>query len=66
MRTTLNLDEELVEEAMAATGARTKTAVVHLGLRELVEAAARHRLATLKGKIPEASAPRRRRPRPKD
>ena len=65
MRTTLNLDEDLVEEAMAVTGARSKTVVVHLGLRALVEAAARHRLAALAGKIPDVRAPRRRRPRPK-
>ena len=66
MRTTLNLDEELVEEAMAVTGAKTKSAVVRLGLRALVEAAARKRLAALEGKIPDATAPRRRRPRPED
>ncbi|MGH7542492.1 MAG: type II toxin-antitoxin system VapB family antitoxin [Gemmatimonadota bacterium] len=61
----MNLDDELVEEAMAVTGAKSKTVVVHLGLRALVEAAARRRLAALKGKIPDARAPRRRRPRPK-
>ncbi|HET9582232.1 MAG TPA: type II toxin-antitoxin system VapB family antitoxin [Gemmatimonadota bacterium] len=61
MRTTLNLDEDLVKEAMAVTGAKGKTEVVNLGLKALVEAAARHRLAALAGKIPEARAPRRRR-----
>ena len=66
MRTTLNLDQDLVEEAMAVTGAKTKTTVVHLGLRALVETAARHRLAALKGKIPDATAPRRRRLPAKD
>jgi Arc/MetJ family transcription regulator len=61
MRTTLDLDEKLVEEAMRSTGAPTKTAVVHLGLRALVEAGARRRLASLYGKIPQAEAPPRRR-----
>jgi Arc/MetJ family transcription regulator len=63
MRTTLDLDEKLVEEAMQASGAATKTAVVHLGLQALVEAGARRRLARLYGKIPDAAAPPRRRPR---
>jgi Arc/MetJ family transcription regulator len=61
MRTTLNLDRELVEEAMRATGATTKTAAVHLGLEALVRAAAQRRLAALRGSVPEAEAPPRRR-----
>lgn len=35
-RTTLILDEKLVDEAMEATGARTKPEVVELALRELI------------------------------
>ena len=61
MRTTLDLDEALVREALAATGAPTKTALVEMGLKALVEQAARRRLAALAGKIPEATVPRRRR-----
>ena len=62
MRTTLDLDAELLDEAMLVTKAPTKTAVVHLGLQALVDEAARRRLAALRGKVPEASAPPRRRP----
>jgi len=63
MRTTLDLDESLLEEAQRATGAPTRTALVEMGLRALVEQAARRRLAALGGRIPEAKAPPRRRPR---
>lgn len=61
MRTTLDIDQELVEEAMRVSGASTKTAAVHLGLEALLAEAARRRLAALRGKIPEAAAPPRRR-----
>lgn len=62
MRTTLDLDEKLLAEAMRVTGSRTKTAAVTLGLESLIRAAARQRLAALEGRIPSARAPRRRRP----
>ena len=62
MRTTLEIDRALLEEAMKVTGAPTKTEAVRLGLRALVDDAARRRLAALRGKIPGASAPPRRRP----
>ncbi|MGH7150577.1 MAG: type II toxin-antitoxin system VapB family antitoxin [Planctomycetota bacterium] len=62
MRTTLDLDDRLVREALRATRARTKTELVELGLRALVEAAARRRLAALHGVVPGARPPRRRRP----
>jgi Arc/MetJ family transcription regulator len=61
MRTTLDLDDDLLAEAQKATGAATKTAVIELGLRALVEQAARKRLIALRGRIPAARAPRRRR-----
>ncbi|MFQ5740709.1 MAG: type II toxin-antitoxin system VapB family antitoxin [Acidobacteriota bacterium] len=63
MRTTLNLDGELLTEAIKVTGATTKTAVVTLGLKALVAESARRRLAALYGRIPEAQAPTRRRMR---
>ena len=66
MRTTLDIDADLLEEAMRVTGAPTKTAAVHEGLQSLVDAAARRRLAALKGEIPEAKAPPRRRPPARD
>jgi Arc/MetJ family transcription regulator len=61
MRTTLNIDDQLLDEARRVTGVREKTAVIELGLRKLVEEAARLRLAALGGRIATARAPRRRR-----
>jgi Arc/MetJ family transcription regulator len=61
MRTTLDLDEELIKAAMRATKATTKTAVIEEGLRELLARAARERLASLYGSDPQAKAPPRRR-----
>lgn len=61
MRTTLDIDAELLAEAMRESGAASKTDAVHLGLKSLVEAAARRRIAALYGKIPDAAAPPRRR-----
>ena len=40
MRTNIDLDDELVAEAMRHSGVRTKEELVHLALREFVE---RHR-----------------------
>ena len=60
MRTTLDLDPELLEQARRVTGASTKTAVVEMGLRALVKEAAMKRLIALRGAIPAARAPRRR------
>jgi Arc/MetJ family transcription regulator len=64
MRTTLDLDEKLLEEAQRATGTTGKTAVIEEGLRALVQQAARRRLAALAGAIPRARGARRRRPSP--
>ena len=64
MRTTLDLDGEMLLRAMAETGAKTKKAVVELGLRALLDAAARRRLAALHGMYPGASAPDRRQSEP--
>jgi Arc/MetJ family transcription regulator len=61
MRTTLNIDDDLVARAMSATHAPTKTAAVELGLRELLAKAAREQLAALYGSDPVARAPARRR-----
>ena len=61
MRTTLDLDETLVKRAMSETRAKTKTEVIELGLRALLERAARRRLRALEGKLPHLqSVPRRK------
>jgi Arc/MetJ family transcription regulator len=51
MRTNIVLDDELVEEALAVTGASTKKEVVHLALSELVERRRRRNLLDLAGKL---------------
>ena len=61
MRTTLNIDEDLVAKAVSATHAPTKTAAVEIGLRELLAKAAREQLDALYGSDPVAKAAVRRR-----
>jgi Arc/MetJ family transcription regulator len=61
MRTTLDLDAELVQRALQETGARSKTEVIEMGLRALLEREARKRLKALFGTGPRLqSVPRRR------
>ncbi len=61
MRTTLILNDELVAEARRYTGIEEKTALVHAGLKALIEREAARRLAALGGTMPHAkAAPRRR------
>lgn len=36
MRTTLDLDKTLIEEALSATGLKTKKSVIEAGLKELI------------------------------
>ncbi|HEY5955962.1 MAG TPA: type II toxin-antitoxin system VapB family antitoxin [Polyangiaceae bacterium] len=62
MRTTLNLDESLVRQALRETGAKTKTEVLEMGLRELLEKQARLRLRALEGRLPSLKKVSRRRP----
>ena len=61
MRTTLNLDDELVREAREYTGIREKTALIHEALRGLIAREAGRRLAALGGTMPHFKAGRRRR-----
>ena len=65
MRTTLELDDELVQQALRETGAKSTTEVIELGLRALLEREARRRLEALCGKGPDLSPVRRRRHSPK-
>lgn len=61
MRTTLILDDELLEKAREMTGITEKTALVHAGLKALVEREAARRLAKLGGTQPKLrDIPRRR------
>jgi Arc/MetJ family transcription regulator len=61
MRTTLNIDADLIAKAMSATHSPTKTAAVEMGLRELLAKAAREQLAALYGSDPLAKPSVRRR-----
>lgn len=49
MRTTLDIDESLLEEARELTGTKTKTETVELGLQELIKAGKRQKLQELRG-----------------
>ena len=49
MRTTINLDDELLEEARRITGIKGRTALIHEGLRALIERESARRLARLGG-----------------
>lgn len=62
MRTTLNLDDSLVAEAMRLTGLKEKTAVIHAGLEALIRRESASRLAALGGTDPKARVAQRRRP----
>jgi Arc/MetJ family transcription regulator len=61
MRTTLIIDDALLEAAREATGIQEKTALIHAGLKELIAKGAARRLAALGGTMPDAKPPPRRR-----
>jgi len=61
MRTTLIIDDSLLAQAKKLTGIEEKTALVHAGLKVLIEREAAKRLAALAGTQPKlADIPRRR------
>ncbi|CAN5682434.1 type II toxin-antitoxin system VapB family antitoxin [soil metagenome] len=62
MRTTVNLDDELLEEARRITGVKGRTDLIHEGLRALVERESARRLARLGGSEPGLQPIPRRRP----
>jgi len=62
MRTTLNLDPGLVAEAQRLTGMTERTALIHAGLRSLIERESARRLARLGATEPSLEVPPRRRP----
>ena len=53
MRTTINIDDQLFEEAARLTGMREKTALVRESLRALIERESARRLARLGGSEPQ-------------
>ncbi len=61
MRTTLSLDDALLEEAISFTGLREKSALVREALKALIERESARRLARLGGSEPQLRPiPRRR------
>ncbi len=60
MRTTLIIDDRLLERARELTGIQEKTALVHAGLQALIAREASRRLAALGGTEPKLAAIRRR------
>ncbi|AHE97461.1 type II toxin-antitoxin system VapB family antitoxin [Thioalkalivibrio paradoxus] len=60
MRTTLNIDDQLLAEAQRVTGVSEKAALVREGLRALIERESARRLARLGGSEPQLEpVPRR-------
>jgi Arc/MetJ family transcription regulator len=60
LRTTLALDDDLIEVAQEYTGMTEKTALVREALKALIERESALRLADLGGKSPKMTAPPRR------
>lgn len=65
MRTTLNIDDQLLAEAQRITGLAEKAALVREGLKALIEREGARRLARLGGTEPQLERIPRRRTRPK-
>jgi Arc/MetJ family transcription regulator len=51
MRTTLDLNEDLLKEAMKWTGKTTKTAAINEALKQVVQSRKRFRLIEMAGKM---------------
>ncbi|MGV8057444.1 MAG: type II toxin-antitoxin system VapB family antitoxin [Smithellaceae bacterium] len=61
MRTTLNIEDKLIEKASNITGIKEKTALVKLGLEALIARESARRLAKLGGTQKQLQAiPRRK------
>jgi Arc/MetJ family transcription regulator len=61
MRTTLNIEDNLIEKATKITGIKEKTALVKLGLEALIARESARRLAKLGGTQKQLKAiPRRK------
>ncbi|MBV8777759.1 MAG: type II toxin-antitoxin system VapB family antitoxin [Alphaproteobacteria bacterium] len=65
MRTTIAIDDDLMEQAREYTGLTENAALVREALKTLVAIEAGRRLARLGGTDRSAKAPPRRRPKPR-
>ncbi len=63
MRTTLNIDSDLLREAAKLTGITEKTAIVRMGLQALIARESARRLAVLGGTESKLKPVPRRRPK---
>ncbi len=63
MRTTLALDDDLIEKAQQLTGGREKSTLVREALTALIQRESARRLAMLGGTEPQLKIPPRRRPK---
>jgi Arc/MetJ family transcription regulator len=61
MRTTLNIDDNLIRKAAEITGVNKKTSLVRLGLEALIALESSRRLAALGGTEKDLSPVRRKR-----
>ena len=61
MHVAVDLDEELLSAAQQATGLSERTALIHAGLKALIERESARRLARLGGSEPQLASIRRRR-----
>jgi len=64
MRSTLNIDDRLIEEARRLTGIKEKTALIRAGLEALIGREIARRLAALGGTQPNFQAAPRGRLKP--
>lgn len=66
MRTTLNIDDELIASAIEYTGIKERSTLVRMALEQFVAIEAGKRLSRLKGTLPNLGKipARRRRPLP--
>ena len=62
MRTTLNIDDDVLEKASRLTGIKEKTALVRLGLEALIARESSKRLSKLGGREKDLRPIPRRRP----
>ncbi|HEX7800991.1 MAG TPA: type II toxin-antitoxin system VapB family antitoxin [Asticcacaulis sp.] len=60
MRTTLTLDDDLLDEAVALTGVTERAVLMREALKALIERESARRLARLGGTEPDLVAPPRR------
>ena len=64
MRTTINIDDDLLDHARRITGLTSKTVIVQEALRALIQRESARRLAELGGTEQKLKAARRRRAEP--